>query len=267
MNKRWIFALLIIAASIFLLHYYLYPKNASNENKDIKSDDYRLLSVFWHRQSAEYRALAYQAFNSARMIIDRQGRAGANDAIITDVDDTIITTSHYQAWLVKEGKEFPLGWLQWLKEENSEPVPGACEFLNHASSLGYTIFYISNRDNKTRDLTIADFKRLGFPLNSRDQLLLQKGSEGKYERRKKVLQRYSIKLIIGDNIEDFSHLFTGKDNSLRRSLVDSMKKDFGSRFIILPNAMYGSWLFQVLKGETMLNAEMKAHAVRRSLEE
>ena len=43
------------------------------------------------------------------------------------------------------------------------------------------------------------------------------------------------------NLNDFSEVFEKKSVSERFELTDKMQREFGKRFIVLPNAMYGEW--------------------------
>ena len=46
---------------------------------------------------------------------------------------------------------------------------------------------------------------------------------------------------MGDNLGDFSEVFELDNTGERNARVDEMKKMFGGKFIVLPNAMYGNW--------------------------
>ena len=52
---------------------------------------------------------------------------------------------------------------------------------------------------------------------------------------------HDIILFIGDNLGDYTSLFDRRDNRLALQIADSLKDDFGRKFIILPNPMYGEW--------------------------
>jgi 5'-nucleotidase (lipoprotein e(P4) family) len=63
----------------------------------------------------------------------------------------------------------------------------------------------------------------------------------KESRRKTVASRYTIVLLVGDNLNDFNDDFSGKSIADRKAQVDREKAEFGSRFIVVPNPMYGDW--------------------------
>ncbi len=46
---------------------------------------------------------------------------------------------------------------------------------------------------------------------------------------------------MGDNLNDFSAVFEKQPTERRNALVDSLRAEFGKRFIVLPNPMYGEW--------------------------
>jgi len=46
---------------------------------------------------------------------------------------------------------------------------------------------------------------------------------------------------VGDNLEDFSEIFHDRSIQFGKLTVDKYREEFGKRFIVLPNPMYGSW--------------------------
>jgi predicted secreted acid phosphatase len=48
-------------------------------------------------------------------------------------------------------------------------------------------------------------------------------------------------MLIGDNLDDFSEAFERKDIAERFAETDRTKNAWGDRWIVLPNAMYGTW--------------------------
>ena len=77
-------------------------------------EDQATLAVDWDQHSGEYRALAYQAFNTARMAYDALPKSEIKKAVVVDLDETMIDNSAYAAWRIKEGKGFSSKtWHQW----------------------------------------------------------------------------------------------------------------------------------------------------------
>ena len=62
----------------------------------------------------------------------------------------------------------------------------------------------------------------------------------KRKRRELVSQTHDIILFFGDNLSDFTG-FDGKSVKDRNQAVADSKAQFGEKFIIFPNPMYGDW--------------------------
>ena len=103
------------------------------------------------QQSGEYRALAYQAFNIAKLTFDTaKSKKITRPAIIVDIDETVLDNSPYQAGLLDSDNGFELStWNQWIKAEKAKAVPGAVEFVNYVNKNWGKVFFISNRDVKS----------------------------------------------------------------------------------------------------------------------
>lgn len=67
-------------------------------------------AILWTQTSGEARALAYQAFNLARMMLDRDlqlnRRSRMRRAIVVDADETVLDNSRYQATLLKNRQNY-----------------------------------------------------------------------------------------------------------------------------------------------------------------
>jgi 5'-nucleotidase (lipoprotein e(P4) family) len=234
-------------------------------------NEYQAGAVLWTQSSGEMRALAYQAFALARMTLDRDLRTNRRSklkrAIVVDVDETVMDNSRYQATLLKERRNFESKtWTEWVNRAEAAAIPGAVEFLRYATSRGVRVFYITNRKLIEKDGTATNLKKLGFPDVS-DQTLLVRTDPAtsiKEPRRLSVSAKYRIVLLMGDNLNDFDEVFEkSKTVSARNTAVDQKKNLFGTRFIVLPNAMYGDWESAIYDYNTKLSEEEKA-AKRRS---
>ena len=71
-------------------------------------------------------------------------------------------------------------------------------------------------------------------------MLLRADSRDK-EPRRNELNDYEIILLLGDNLGDFHQDFFGKDNQDRWDATMKYKDDFGDKFILFPNLIYGNW--------------------------
>ncbi|MCD4818474.1 MAG: 5'-nucleotidase, lipoprotein e(P4) family [Candidatus Cloacimonetes bacterium] len=206
----------------------------------IKEERY-LTSVLWQQTSAEYRALCYQAYNIAALRILEHKTNSNEKAIVVDIDETIIDNSPYRAERIKND-EFNESFWDWVKLENAEAVPGALDFLIKAHSLGFKIFYITNRDEKYKKYTENNLKKLGFPQVSKDHLFMRQNKiSDKSARRNSISKKYEIILLIGDNLVDFSQVFYGDSIQDRKEITDKYKDDFGTKFIVIPNPNHGRW--------------------------
>jgi 5'-nucleotidase (lipoprotein e(P4) family) len=229
-------------------------------------------AVLWQQQSGERRALSYQTFALARMILDRDLRANRSRrkrAIIVDVDDTVLDNSRYQANLIKTGKSFDSKtWTEWCNRAEAEAVPGAVDFLRYANSRGVRVFYITNRKQIEREGTARNLKRLGFP--DVNELTLQVKPEGesssKETRRQAVSAKYRVVMLMGDDLNDFSEVFEqSKTIASRLEATERNKPQFGARFIVLPNPMYGHWEDAIYPAGQRLTEEQKEEKRRAAL--
>ncbi|MBA3633666.1 MAG: 5'-nucleotidase, lipoprotein e(P4) family, partial [Acidobacteria bacterium] len=60
-------------------------------------------------------------------------------------------------------------------------------------------------------------------------------------RRQAISAKYRIVLLMGDNLDDLAQQFERKSIEDRFIEVDKARELFGKKFIVLPNAMYGTW--------------------------
>jgi predicted secreted acid phosphatase len=283
-----------------------------------------LNSVVWMQSSAEYRAVSLGAFNMARQNLDSAledrtwtalpSQVPANSeaaralselppAVILDIDETVLSTLPYQAWLVKHNIPFtPLSWHAWVSEASAEALPGALDFVHYAMQNGVTVFYLSNRrfsaaldtnENGQIDpgeeqvvvkpFTIANLLRLGFlpqeGISNTDSVLLRgetdeggrvkKGwaSADKSDRRESLSADYRVVLIMGDNLNDFISYQKHQDGEGGNIPVDLdlYQAHWGRSWIMLPNPIYGPWEKQLHDFTRPLSAEEKTRIKLDSL--
>ena len=200
-------------------------------------------ATLWQQRSAEYRALCYQAYNVARWRIDQLKPAkGTLRAIVVDVDETVLDNSPFQAHEIAKGISYnPADWLEWTARAAADTVPGAFSFLRYASSKGIAVFYITNRLRSEQEATLANLKKFGFPDADYRHFLGKEETSDKESRRRLVAKKYDIVMLFGDNLNDFNDLFYKKGEGERALAVETVRAEFGKRFIVLPNPMYGDW--------------------------
>lgn len=236
------------------------------------NNQYQEGAIVWTQTSGEARALAYQAFNLARMILDRDLRMNRRNrmrrAIVVDADETVLDNSRYQATLLKNRRNYDSqSWMDWVMRAEADAIPGAVEFLRYAASKGVRVFYITNRRLAEKQATATNLKKLGFPDVSEQTLLVRTdaGSSSKEARRQEVSAKYRIVLLMGDNLNDFAEVFDkSRTVTDRLAAVERNKEQFGTRFIVLPNVMYGDWESAIYEYNNKLTEEEKA-AKRKSL--
>jgi len=202
------------------------------------------MSVLYTQISAEYKAVQLQAFNSATDYIYKlitSNKLTGNDAIILDIDETILDTSPYQSKLIIENKIWPYGEVDYLQNGLATPIPGSLKFLKYVDSLGIKIFYITNRKELYKQNLIRNLEKYGFPQVNNAQIICRQQDYSKEGRRKSVASKYNIIMLIGDSLNDFSNVFEETNNENRNRILSEYEESFGRKFIVLPNPVYGVW--------------------------
>ncbi|OLO04793.1 5'-nucleotidase, lipoprotein e(P4) family [Salinicola socius] len=234
--------------------------------------DELVMATVWMQSSGEYAALSHQAFNLARMNLDRALSAPANGqqrrpAIIVDVDETVLDNSPYEAWLIAQSENYASdSWHKWVEKASAVPIPGAKAFLDYAASRGVEVFYVTNRRDSETEATLRNLQQVGFPDADSEHFLPRSDSSDKTARRQRVAQSHWVVLLMGDNLGDFSAGFDRDTAPARRAAVNAQADAFGSRYIVLPNPAYGDWEEAIYGGDWSLSDEQKSRARRNHLE-
>ena len=229
--------------------------------------DAKLFTAVWMQKSAEYKALSLQAYQLADLrlqeILTTQKPARPL-AIVTDIDETFLDNSPYAIHQALQGKDFdPASWNEWVSKASADTIPGAWHFFYQAASQGVTIFYVTNRDQAARAATLKNLQKFNFPNADAAHLLTMSGSSSKQARRDSIAQNYTIALLLGDNLTDFSALFDNHPSeAARAAAVLNNKELFGKRFIVLPNPNYGDWENAIYQYKH-LSLEQKAAAFQK----
>ncbi|HEY3403756.1 MAG TPA: 5'-nucleotidase, lipoprotein e(P4) family [Ohtaekwangia sp.] len=231
--------------------------------------DNKLLPVLWVQQSGEYKALCYQAYNAAQWRLESLKKDKKDKrplAIITDVDETILDNSYYEAQRTRECSPFTsASWKQWTARASATAVPGAVEFFQYAKKKGITIFYISNRNVSEVPGTLKNLLQLGFPDADTTHMLFLTDTSSKEQRRQKIAQQFNVVMLVGDNLNDFSAVFESRSNRERQSSTDQLRTQWGNKFIMLPNPLYGDWE-NALYNFKRLDAQQKQDTLRQQLQ-
>lgn len=203
-------------------------------------------SIRWVRDSAEYRALALQVYRAATEHVERAatGRAGGSWAVVLDADETVLSNLQYQLERARAGLPYtPESWTAWVRQRAATPVPGAAAFLARTRELGGRIAIVTNRLQSECDDTAAVFASQHLVY---DIMLCRPdgGPSDKNPRFRSVTDGTSpaggppldVVAFLGDNILDFPLL----SQAVRKD-ADPAFGEFGVRYFVLPNPMYGSW--------------------------
>lgn len=225
---------------------------------EIENQDQLLLATLWYQKSAELKAIYYQCYSNAESALVKN-LAGAEGvllpAVMLDIDETVLDNSPFQVWQIYEKKGFDENdWNRWVNRASAKALPGAVEFTQFADSLGVEVFYVSNRKTTETAPTIENMSRLGFANADSMHMMLKESSSSKVARRAEIEKNYEILLMIGDNLADLDGVFEKRPDGYGISEVEARSEMFGTRYIILPNPMYGTWLSEMMKtakGETV----------------
>ena len=234
-------------------------------NSDPEFASHALLADVWKQTSADFNAVAYQAYNQAQKVLEQQQNTLEHPAIVVDIDGTVLDyIPMYSSPLHKDSPEDNRYELWFLKEmEHSREIPGARDFLAAAKGMGYEIFYVSARPNSTKrpghkdDIKAASIKKLakhGFPNADSKHVMLKDDfcppetvPCGKEFKRQAISTgkvdgtAYQVALYVGDLLTDFPLAEQGLE-PFEKSSVEATRDLFGREYIIIPNTLNSSWM-------------------------
>jgi acid phosphatase len=184
--------------------------------------------------------------NWTAAVEQRNGLRSLPPAIIMDIDETILDNSPVEALMIAHGGGYDdRSWQEWVAGETAKPLPGSVEFAMYARTRGVTVFYVTNREATQKDATRSNLAKAGFPLQERIDTLYCRGERpewgsDKTTRRAEIAAHYRVLLLFGDDLNDF---ISGADTTVanRRTLVEHYRDNWGVKWFVLPNSMYGSW--------------------------
>ena len=232
-------------------------ENKSGDNKiTLTYDQLRsrenTMGSLWYQNAAEVDALYQQGYNVATSKLKELLKQPTSKpySIVLDIDETVLSNIPFQVKMIKDGTAFnPKLWDEWVQKAEAKPVAGAKEFLQFADKNKVQIYYISDRTDAQVDATIKNLEAQGLPVQGRDHLMFKKeGDKSKEGRRQEVIKHTNLVMLFGDNLVDFAE-FSTKSEADRDKMFEQLKAEFGDKFIIFPNPMYGSWESAVYQGE------------------
>jgi 5'-nucleotidase (lipoprotein e(P4) family) len=224
--------------------------------------------ALYQQRASEYKALAFQAYNIAQLRLDQQLKLKSKRplAIITDIDETVLDNSPYFVALAKQGEVYSdSSWVKWTAQVKCDTVPGAARFLKYAANKGVAVFYITNRFEQERLSTLKNLNKWGLPQAESSHLFLMNTDDSKDQRRLQVEKTYDVALLLGDSLGDFDKFFDHLTDDERTAHTQQSADLFGSRFIVLPNAMYGSWEDVLYKGKDAKSIRQKNQILANDL--
>jgi 5'-nucleotidase (lipoprotein e(P4) family) len=200
--------------------------------------------IHWFRSSAEYRGITLEVYRDAgdHLAELTRGFAPQSWAVILDADETVLDNSLHERRLADRNESFTeTEWARWVRERAATAVPGAVEFTRKVRALGGRVAIVTNRADSLCGPTRDNLRSIGVEA---DVVLCQPvGQSDKNPRFQKIQNGTAapgvaaLKVVewLGDNIQDFPAL----TQAVR--MVPGGYADFGVRYFLLPNPMYGSW--------------------------
>ena len=259
--KKTLSLLFFVLISTFLV-------NAQDAGKLSIVNGGKVWASLYQQRAAEYKGLCFQAYNLARLRLNEalKRKSGKPLAVITDVDETVLDNSPYDAARAAKGKDFDLaGWKIWTAKGIADTVPGAPSFFKYAASKGVTVFYVTNRDEDEREGTTKNLKLYNLPNADKAHIILKQSVSSKESRRQEILKNYNVVLYCGDNLPDFDSAYDNKPlQDMRNATTERLKKYFGNKYIVIPNPAYGDFE-NAFFGNQKLNAAQKDSVLRAIL--
>lgn len=175
-------------------------------------------------------------------------------AIVLDVDETSILNlgAEYDDLLANRKTFDDDAWDRWEKGGAAyvAPTPGAKEALDRLRDHGVTVVFNSNRAAVNAAGAEAALNAAGLGPARHGETLFLSGDDGngsfKDGRRQTIAARYCVLAMAGDQLVDFSDLFTTEPNGVaaRRATVaySGIADLWGAGWFVMPNPVYGSAL-------------------------
>jgi acid phosphatase len=243
--------------------------------------DPRLNATLWQQTSAEYRVLVKTIYAMAKLQLDRaladgewtaeptqrDGFQNLPPAVIMDIDETILDNSVFQARLIQSGAEYSdSSWKGWIKEAGAASVAGSVDFVSFAQARNVTVFFVTSRPHSEEQETRTQLRSVGISLPEDRDTVLMRGERSdwgsdKASRRQFIAHSYRVLLVIGDDLADFTSSYRGTPSE---RIKDALSRNgWGTKWFLLPNAVYGSWIESLhdfdfsLTRDEILNRQIK----------
>jgi 5'-nucleotidase (lipoprotein e(P4) family) len=205
-------------------------------------------AVRWAQRSAEYRAAFLQTYRAATAHVERAagGRFSGTWAVVADADETVISNVQHEVERSREAGPAaafdPRRWTEWVRRREAVALPGAAAFLRRVRELGGRIAIVTNRTAAECDDTRANFEAQGLQYDA--MLCRPEGQPGDKNPRFAAVRSgaafgsgpVEVVAFLGDNIRDFP----AGDQEWRKK-GDGAFAEFGVRYFVFPNPLYGSF--------------------------
>lgn len=210
-------------------------------------------ALHWSRNSAEHRAIFEQTYALAGKRIETlaDGRDPGTWAVSIDADETLLDNSLYEVEINQRGETFSQeSWSEWVQRREATALPSAVAFAAKVKEMGGVVGVVTNRRSYNCAATADNLRQVGIPFDvvlcrheEREKELrwdaLSAGAADTWPEAQRngsdPLPELTILLWLGDNVGDFPL----QDQEIRHS--EQPLSEFGNRFFIFPNPMYGSW--------------------------
>lgn len=200
-------------------------------------------SVLWVRDSAEYYVALHQAYRLAteRLEAAAEGQESGSWAVSLDADETLISNLGYSLRRIEhDGVWTQESWTDWVLDREATAIPGAAGFVAAIHRLGGKVAVVTNRYENECQATRENLIQVGI----RFDVVLCRGDDGLKDARWRAVESgegtglgpLEIVMWVGDNIFDFP----GMSQESRGAAAEELA-DFGHRYVLLPNPIYGSW--------------------------
>ena len=221
---------------------------------EISASEYLVGATLWFQKSAEMRAVYYQSYRYAELALENQLNKledKTKTAVVLDIDETVLDNSPYEGMLIQKSLRYsPETWKEWTNLAKAKALPGVVEFTHYAKAKGVEVFYVSNRSIDEREATIKNMINEKLPDADERHIFLKTDESSKMPRYEIIAKEYNILLFVGDNLRDFDENFANRHENYGFALVDSLKNQFGEKYIILPNPVYGEWEKAIYQGKS-----------------
>jgi len=257
--------LLILLSGLFCTAF---AQNEQNIPASVANNG-KVWASLYQQRAAEYKALCFQAYNIARLRLDAALKKHHSKpyAVITDIDETLLDNSPYDAKRAINNQEFDLKtWKEWTSKGICDTVPGGPSFFKYAASKGVAVYYITNRDEDELPGTIKNLKLYKLPYADDAHVILKAKTSTKEARRLDVLKTHDIILLCGDNLPDFDVLYDDHPSEENRNAAtEKLRAKFGNKYIVIPNISYGDWESSLFKYNYKLSNAQKDSVIKAKI--